>query len=285
MEMSAFKRVRSRAARTRWRVPLIWLRHRGLCPADVFLASYPRSGQYWLRFLLGEILTGESGEFDSVDKLVPRVGVHGRVPATLPGGGRLIQTHEGYRKQYGKAVYLVRDLRDVVLSEYDYVRANHRPYMDQTFDQYLSATLRGEVQAFYRWNDHVCSWLDSPIARRGDLLVVKFEDLRRNPEKALLQILEFLRVSPDLRVVRKAIANNSLDRMRAKEDSRQTKKSSREEDRHVRSGSVGRWREKLTDFQVRLIEQYAREALTRLEYPLAGQDTRDQQKETCPASS
>src|SRR5438552_2005589 len=158
--------MRFKAARTRLRNPLIWLRHRGLASQDVVLASYPRSGQYWFRFLLTEILTGASGEFDGIDDLFPKVGVHGKAPAILPGGGRLIQTHEAYRKEYKKAIYLTRDLRDVVLSEYHHARANHRYYADYTFDRYLVASLDGKVQRFPAWNDHVLSWVDSPLAKQ-----------------------------------------------------------------------------------------------------------------------
>jgi hypothetical protein len=216
-----------------------------------------------------------------VDTLIPRVGAHGQVPATLPKGGRLIQTHEGYRKEYKKAIYLVRDLRDVVISEYDHARANVRFYADYSFDRYLLAALRGEVQGFLRWNDHVLSWLDSSLGKRGDLLVIKFEDMRKSPEKVLLQILNFLQVSADLEVVRNAIANNTVERMRIKEDKRQTKSSSgREQDRHVRGGPVGGWRGKLTRVQVELIEQYAGEALKRLGYPLEREKTTDRQEDS-----
>jgi len=281
MEIYGLKRLRFRAARTKWRTPLIWVRHRGLVAEDVFLASYPRSGQYWLRFLLIESLTGGSGEFDTVDKLVPRVGAHGPVQATLPSGGRLIQTHEGYRKEYQKAIYLVRDLRDVVSSEYDHARANVRFYADYSFDRYMLASLRGEVQGYLPWNDHVLSWLDSPPNKRGDLLVVKFEDLRKDPETVLLQILHFLQVNPDPQVVRRAIANNTVDQMRVKEDRRQAiKNSGREQDRHVRSGSVGGWRTKLTAAQAELVQQYASDALKRLGYPLVGEETSNRCEES-----
>lgn len=281
MKMYGLKRLRFEAARTRWRVPLIWIRHRGIDSQDVFLASYPRSGQYWLRFLLIESLTGKSGEFDNVDMLVPRVGAHGQVPATLPSGGRVIQTHEGYRKEYKKAIFLVRDLRDVVISEYDHARANVRFYADYTFDRYLLASLRGEVQGSVSWNDHVHSWLNSPVVNRGDLLVIKFEDMRNSPEKILSQILRFLEFDVDPEIVRAAVENNTVERMRIKEDRRQTKnRSGREQDRHVRSGSVGGWREKLTDAQVELIQRYAGEALKRLGYPLEGERTSDRPKDS-----
>jgi hypothetical protein len=193
----------------------------------------------------------------------------------------VIQTHEGYRKEYKKAIYLVRDLRDVVISEYDHARATVRFYADYTFDRYLLASLRGEVQGSVPWNDQVHSWLDSPVGKRGNLLVIKFEDMRNSPETILSQILRFLEVDADPEIVRAAVANNTVERMRIKEDRRQTKsRSGREQDRHVRSGSVGGWREKLTDAQVEIIQRYAGEALKRLGYPLEGERTSDRHKDS-----
>ena len=95
-------------------------------------------------------------------------------------------------------------------------------------------------------------------------MVVRYEDLRRDSEQVLGQLLEFLGVTPDVRVIRKAIENNSLNRMRAKEDrgagslekhsSLLASHKSAGKGRFVRKGSVGGWRSKLTDAQVRLIE-------------------------------
>src|SRR5437867_8735637 len=106
--MPSFRRIRHQLAKTRLRSPLTWLRHRSFDPADVFIGSYPRSGSTWLRFVLLEILTGRPSEFPSVNRSIPKVGRHNQALPLLPGGGRLIQTHEPYREEYQKAVYLVR---------------------------------------------------------------------------------------------------------------------------------------------------------------------------------
>ena len=114
------RRTGYRLSKTALRPPLIWLRHQGLDPADVMIASYPRSGNTWCRFLLAEILTNHTTGFDSIDKVGPTGRPSQQVALPLlPGCGRLIKTHEQYRKEYANAIYLVRDVRDVVLSYYD----------------------------------------------------------------------------------------------------------------------------------------------------------------------
>jgi hypothetical protein len=57
------------------------------------LASYPRSGNTWLRFVLADVLA-ESSSFDNIQGLIPEIGIHGGARSLLPNGGRLIKTHE-----------------------------------------------------------------------------------------------------------------------------------------------------------------------------------------------
>ena len=111
--MLVVKRFRHKAARTRLRVPLIWFRNRGLDANDVFIASYPRGGSTWTRFVLYELLSGESSSFDNVNRGIPEIGIHWHAKPLLPGEGRLIKTHEPYRSEYRRAIYLVRDMREL----------------------------------------------------------------------------------------------------------------------------------------------------------------------------
>ena len=253
----------------RLRAPLVWFRHRGLSSSDILLVSYPRSGQYWLRFQLGEILSGRPVEYDDLDRVTPEIGLQGEALCLLPAGGRLVQTHEGYRNEYKRAVYMVRDVRDVVLSEYAQFKSAELPY-SESFDRFLRRFLQGRIHGYPSWQDHVTNWLDSPLAQSGNLLVTRFEDRRKNPEETVTKILGFLGVQVDATAVRNAVKNNTLEAMRAKEDRRRGKKYADEGDRHTRSGSVGGWRERLTREQLHFIEAYAGRVLLRLGYPLAG---------------
>lgn len=268
------RQLRRRASRTNLRLPLVWFRHWGLNPADVFVASYPRSGSTWLRFLLFEILTRDSAGFDNVNRVIADVGRHRQSPALLPNGGRLVKTHEAYRDVYQKAIYLVRDPRDVVISEYEYEKAQDR--ISEDFDSFVMLSLTGRSNGFGPWQEHVISWLESPLARSGRLLVIKFEELRQQTEDVVADVLSFLGVEGDRQAIRDAIANNSVQRMRAKEDrspqlgGASAQKASGDQDRFIRSGSVGGWRARLTEAQTRLIEQCAGSGLARMGYPLEG---------------
>lgn len=261
---SIIGKLRFRLSKTKLRAVIQWQRHRGFRPADIFFSTYPRSGTTWTRFTMFEILTGESANFESVNSVMLGVGIHDRARPVLPNGGRLIGTHESYRKEYKRAVYLVRDVRDVILSEYAFITALDR--FHGGLDDFISDFFRGKINGFGSWPRHVTSWLDSPIAGTANLLVFKYEDLRRDPETNFRKMLDFAGMKRDPEAIRRAIANNSLEKMREKEIDSPRKASVR--GRFVRTGQVQGWKGKLSDDQLRVIEAAAGEVLVRLGYPL-----------------
>jgi estrone sulfotransferase len=260
---SALHQLRHYVSKTKARVPVIWARHRGLNAADVFLGSYPRSGNTWLRFLLLEILTGKSAEFRRTNDLLPDVGAHKGVLPLLPNSGRLLKTHESYRPEYKKAIYLVRDARDVVSSEYAFQTS--RGWFDGSLDEYVQLFVRGQVSGYGSWQSHVSSWIDSPLASDGNLLLLRFEDMRRDTAAALSKIGGFLGVDVKPSDIARAIESNSLDNMREKEKKNPQRVS--QKGRFVGSGSVEGWRSKLSDAQIKTIEKYAAGTLLRVGYP------------------
>jgi hypothetical protein len=262
---SAWRKLRRKLSKTKLRIPHIWLRHRGIGAEDVFFASYPRSGSTWSRFTLYEILTGREASFHAVNAAFRGVGKQEFGLRVLPKNGRLIGTHEQYRKEYERALYLVRDARDVALSEFAYTRALE--FFRGDLDEFLKVFLCGKISAFGPWPRHVSSWLNSPIAGTDNLLVVRFEDLRQDPMEGFKRIAEFYGVSADQERIRRAIANNSLDKMKDKERAEPQRASVK--DRFVRNGSVQGWRSKLSAAQVQFIEQHAGSLLRSLGYPVS----------------
>jgi len=281
--MNKLKELRFKASRTKLRAPKGWWEHRSLDHKDVFFASFERSGNTWLRFVLMEILTKDNAGFLNVNQVLPELGTHIGMKPALPNGGRLIKTHYQYRSAYKRAIYLIRDLRDVMLSNWARDKEmGFSQYFDngKDMDGYVESFLQGKVTRFGSWQSHVNSWLNCHLANNGNLLIVRYEDLRRDTETGLLEMLDFLGINGDRDLVRRAVENNSLRAMREKED--RAKKSGatlgkgtllrkhrldREDARFVRSGSVGGWREKLSDTQIDMVTCYASQALVRAGYP------------------
>jgi hypothetical protein len=281
--MTSLKELRYKASRTALRAPKAWWEHRGLNDKDVLFASFERSGNTWLRFVLMEILTTGDAGFLNVNQILPEMGTHREMKPVLPNGGRLIKTHESYRSEYKRAIYLMRDLRDVMLSNWARDKEmGFSQYFDdgRGMDGYVEAFLQGKVTRFGSWQSHVNSWLDCPLAANGNLMVVRYEDLRKDTENGLAEMLQFLGIAADRDRIRKAVENNSLRAMREKEEKAKNSGATlgkgtllrkhrvdKEDARFVRSGSVGGWTEKLSDTQIAMVAKYAGEALVRAGYP------------------
>jgi len=280
MMMQTYRRIHAKAARSSIRIPLVWYWHLGLKAQDAFLASYPRAGSTWLRFMLYEVLCGDNAGFRKIEDRLPEIHTHRGIEPILPGGGRLIKTHEQYRNDYKKAVLLVRDIRDVFLSVYRGCVANGLAELVSKgdIDSFLMSFLEGRSLTMGSWQQHTQSWLESPLARNNSLLVMRYEELRKNPEQKIGEILQFLGITPNYGIIRQAIENNSLQQMRAKEDKAKKAgeqaivlggyKGPEEQGRFVGKGSVGGWRGKLTDAQLKLIEQYAGDVMTAVGYEI-----------------
>ncbi len=262
---SAWRKFRRHLSKTKLRVPHIWLRHHGIRPVNVIFGTYPRSGTTWSRFTLYEIFTGQPSGFEAVNSAIRGVGRHMFALRPLPGNGRLINTHEQYRKEYKKAIYLARDGRDVALSEFAYTSALE--FFHGDFDQFLNVFLCGKISGFAPWHRHIHSWLDSPIAGTQNLLVVQFEELRQNPIEGFTRMADFLELSVSAERIQRAVANNSLDRMKEKERAEPQRASIK--DRFVRGGVLQGWRAKFTPAQLALFEKHAGSALARLGYPVS----------------
>ncbi|HTV53663.1 MAG TPA: sulfotransferase domain-containing protein [Terriglobia bacterium] len=266
---SLYRKIRRKFAKTPFRAPLVWMNHRGLCPADVFTASYPKSGVTWTRFVLFEVLSGMPSGFKSTNQLMTGIGKHTKGLRLLPGGGRLIGTHEQYRKNYKRAIYLVRDARDVVSSEFAFLTALE--YFHGSLDDYISTFLLtcGSAYGYGPWQRHVDSWLDSPLAGTDNMLLVRYEDLRQDPLPWFTRMVDFLGVKVEKDRLQQAIENNSIQKMREKEMKEPVRVSIK--GRFVRDGAVRGWVDRLTPAQVRLIEKHAGSALLRLGYPLSSE--------------
>jgi len=232
------------------RGPLTWKRHRVLTPVDVVLASFPRSGGTWLAIMLAEYLADASFDLRTGDDAVPMVG-EGKPVLSLPGGGWLMRTHESHRREYSRAILLVRDPRDVVVSYFHFQR-DRLGLFDGSLDEFARGFVAGTIDHYGAWHTHVRSWLDAG----ADQVLVRYEDLRANPGEGLAAILRFLNVSPDPDRLRAVTEANSFEQMRGKEQrsTEATAADRPESARFVRSGSIGGWTGTLDPESVRNIE-------------------------------
>lgn len=260
-------RLRTALLGTRLRAPVVGLRHRGIRATDAFVASYPKSGNAWLKFMLAELVRHGEVDFESAERTIPAIGRHREAPGLLAGGGRLIKTHEPYRPEYGRAVYLIRDVRDVVVSYHHYIQWRNNTTID--LDRFVAGWVAGRADGYGPWHEHVRSWLEAEEAG-APVLILRYEELREHPVKGLGEVAGFLGIETTPSAIEESIAHNTIGRMREKEvlnrDFFLREWKAGQEPGFVRKGAVGDWRTTLSPRHLRMMEE-SLPTLAQLGYP------------------
>lgn len=259
----------------RWRLQTSWVRrrwiarrHRTVSPSDVLLASYPKSGNTWLRHLLTNLVTGDPTPWrGGLDRVSNLVGRHLDLPPVTGSGGRLVKTHEPYDPSYRRAIWLVRDGRDVAVSEFHFRRAYSRDFYRYRgrFDQFLDAFLAGNSCGYGNWSQHAESWLDAKESGRCEVLHVPFESFKTDTSRWLAEIAEFIDLDVSPERISEAIEDCSIDSMRKKEADYWASQGQPNR-KFIRGGKTGGWRDHFTPATEQKFWDVMGAAMTRLGY-------------------
>ncbi len=275
-------------------------------PDDIFLVSYPKSGNTWTRFLLGNLLHTECRiTFANVERMVP--DIYGASKNTLKKTPRprLLKSHECFDPRYRRVVYIVRDPRDIALSAYHYDRKGRNIPDDFPIEEYVSTRFMKTDEYFGTWGEHAGSWmvninniwhisrlkngfLGTPgswgenvmswLGARGhgrEFLLVRYEDLLEDTHGEMTRIAKFLGLPISPEKISRAVELSSAENMRKLEvsesDQWATTKPSRKDIPFVRAAKSGQWQQSLPAAAVREIESAWGPVMQLLGYPLSSQ--------------
>lgn len=233
-----------------------------LHPDDVFIVSYPKSGNTWVRFLLANIIRYDSGEpvdFHSVHQVIPDIEVkaHEKILHTMPPP-RLIKSHEPYDSRFKRVIYILRDGRDVMVSYY-----YHLHEQGQFEGSFLDFLRKDDLHPCL-WHEHVESWL--PHTKQCELLLIRYEGLIKQPEIELEKMCGFAGLPCDRDRLRWAVSNSSFDAMRKIEREKGRAFGKTQGFEFVRKGVVGDWQNHFDSAHKAVFKSYANQMLLRLGY-------------------
>ncbi|MFZ1157636.1 MAG: sulfotransferase domain-containing protein [Candidatus Sulfotelmatobacter sp.] len=240
---------------------------------DVFLTSYPRSGNTWTRFLVGNLVyQNEPVTFLTVERLVPDMYKSSdRVLRNLPRP-RILKSHECFDPRYKKVIYIVRDPRDVAVSNYHWELKLRSVRDGFPIEDFVPRWM--EPQFWPRigsWGDHVTSWLSTRQGNKGFLLL-RYEDLKQDPQRALVRVAEFLGIEPSTDRLNRAVDLSSAENMRKleKQESAQWVATTltRQDKPFVRNATSGGWKAVLPEQTVAYIEKHWGHLMRNLGYEL-----------------
>jgi hypothetical protein len=233
-------------------------KHYSVYPDDTFLVSYPKSGNTWVRFLLANLIyPNEAVGFANINRLLPAPGVLSKkFLKTLPRP-RILKSHEPFDVRFRKVIYLVRDPRDVAVSEYYFDRKKRYIAPEMTLEQFIKPFLAGETSSYGSWWEHTASWI-GPRHGNPSFLLVRYEDLLADSVGETGKIAEFLGIDADEERLKAAVERSSADRMRKLEQQDANKwtgtKNTRKDIPFVRAAKSGGWKESLPRPLVEQIE-------------------------------
>lgn len=200
----------------------------------VWIASYPKSGNTWLRFMLYAYIVGPPKASIEVARRIP--DLHRAIPGQLPPSDlELMKTHFMLSDQHPRlsettgAIHIIRNPRDVALSALNYRKLTGEGARVSTEAGYLNDFIKAGGDSdwlrlgFGSWAQHARSWRETD---RFPVLSLRYEDLKNDPGAGLRSMIEFLKLDLDESKLRRAVKASSFDAMRAmeiREKAKQTK--------------------------------------------------------------
>ena len=253
-----------------------------------WVASYPKSGNTWMRaFLTSLVGGGLKNGLQELGEVIPPAGsgvfyqpvlkkpiaqatntelalarprVHRRL-AKETQNFLLLKTHAMVAVHRGThtvtpdvtagAIYIVRNPLDVVISASEYRNRG----IDRTIEllntsgRELERPVHGISEPSGSWKENVESWT-KPHPR---VAVVRYEDLLEDPTKVFSGVVKHLKMQASPEQIEKAIADSSFESLKAQEQSTGFQERPGTARAFFRSGRAGEWRERLSSEQVAAI--------------------------------
>jgi len=214
---------------------------------DVFLASFPRSGNHFVSFIvISAFHYQQTGTFppdcSGIGSIVP--DVHKMDISTAATEPRVIKTHYPYDPRYNNVIHIVRDPRDVIVSYYYFTRSalyNFFSVNDRTFDrtEFAERFLSGKLWPCDLFL-HTASFEDAAANDAMNYLCISYERLCTDAREEIGKLLGFLKIDLTDEAVSGLIEHSSFQNMTRLRDP-----FAKPQRKMLRKGIIGNYRKEL----------------------------------------
>ena len=244
----------------------------------VWLASYPKSGNTWLRLFLDSYFSNIKNNFnlggflEEKDLKEQNINYYNYLEIVknwkvlqdkinLNGKINLLKTHNAMctinnikfsdKSNTAGVIYLIRDPRDVLISYSKHLGQTHKDVLNGMLDPQNSELATDKSGKDFRrtimgkWNDHYNSWMSY---KENEILVIKYENLIKDTANQFLKILSYLKKINNFEInqnyLKLAIEKTSFTKLQLNE----RKYGFKEATKHTpffRSGKSNQWKNEL----------------------------------------
>lgn len=193
----------------------------GLKESDIFLVSFPRSGNTLVRAILAYILYSKEdlNSLKDLNYFVPDLhkGIPDHNHYSKP---RIVKTHRSYpfrhartnQKLYSRIIYLVRHPINLITSLHEY---RNKLKLKNTIDQTIMEVITSNNPWGGSWQEHILSW--KAQENNIDILFIKYEELQENKLKTIQKIADFVGYHLSLEQIHEISSLTSKEAMKAME--------------------------------------------------------------------
>ncbi len=269
----------------------------------VWLASYPKSGNTWLRVFLANYIANSTApvsinevhELGTGDALLEHyravadmglnvadvastMRLRAKVLQAIVSNGadvNLVKTHNIRRVAWGvdlippqytrSAIYVMRNPLDMVLSYARHYELSHDKAAEAIChpSNGLAADQRGVGQLLCSWSEHVACWTQSAPY---PVLVLRYEDLLSQPEREFARVIEHFGMQVDRDRLRRSIQHSSFDELQQQEKQQGFIERRKSDYAFFGRGQAGVWRDELDPVLVKRIRQNSKRMMKKYGY-------------------
>ena len=259
---------------------------------NIFLASYPKSGNTWMRSIIGNLYNFDKEFSLKTLKSIPLLSIKKnfdkfenkiysennvlhfdwvsrniiecqKILNNKSNHLNIFKTHSVRHKKFTNEtvnagfIYIIRDPRDVAVSFKNFSGKSMDKIINELlFEKTNIINTNGAHELLSTWELNVLSWLNYNTVPR---LIIRYEDLKLNIKEIVIKVIEFLNKTHRINLnlsdanIDQIIENTNFNNLKKIEDKYGFDESSKHSS-FFRTGTSNQWEDVLSKTQRQLIE-------------------------------